>query len=117
LVTQSIQNPKVFFMRNTILRLAALSLAIPTGGLAIAAPADAATTRHHYSGRTAYAHKYCRRSPASTGAVAGGIGGAVVGSQVLHHGLLGFGAGAIAGVVAGKAIDRTLTAKRRCYYR
>lgn len=103
-------------MRTTMLRLAALSLVIPATGVSIAAPAGA-TTRHHYSGRTTYARKYCRRSSATTGAVAGGVGGAVAGSQLLHHGLLGIGAGAIAGVVAGKAIDRTLTAKRRCYYR
>lgn len=83
---------------------------------ALATPADA-RRRHHYRGTAAYHYKYCRHSPANVGAVAGGVGGAVVGSQVLGHGLLGIGAGAVAGVVAGKAIDRSLTAKRRCYYR
>ena len=104
-------------MRNTILRLAALSLVIPAAtSVSLASPAGA-HTRHHYYGRTYYGRKYCRRSPASTGAVAGGVGGAVVGSQVIGHGLLGIGAGAVGGVIAGKAIDRSLTAHRRCYYR
>ncbi|MEQ7873198.1 hypothetical protein ABDK56_04230 [Sphingomonas sp. ASV193] len=76
-----------------------------------------ARKRHRYYGSSRYHYKYCRHSPATTGAVAGGVGGAVVGSQVLGHGLLGIGAGAVAGVVAGKAIDRTLTARQRCYYR
>ena len=104
-------------MRNTMLRLAALSLVIPATGVTLASPAGASTRHHHYSGRTYYGRKYCRRSSATTGAVAGGVGGAVLGSEVLGHGLLGIGAGAVAGVVAGKAIDRTLTAKRRCYRR
>ena len=107
-------------MRNTILRLAALSLVIPATGVTLASPAGAHARnyRHyHYNGQTYYGRKYCRHSSATTGAVAGGVGGAVLGSEVLGHGLLGIGAGAVAGVVAGKAIDRTLTAKRRCTYR
>ena len=43
--------------------------------------------------------------------------GAVVGSKVLGGGLLGAAAGAVGGVVAGGAIDRSLSANRRCYYR
>ena len=107
-------------MRNTMLRLAALSLAIPITGVTLASPAGAheRNYRHyHYNGRTYSGAKYCRRSPATTGAIAGGVGGAVLGSEVLGGGLLGIGAGAVAGVVAGKAVDRTLTAKRRCTYR
>ena len=82
----------------------------------IAAPADARHrhNRKHYHSQSAYNGHYCRHSSATTGAIAGGVGGAVLGNQVLGHGLLGAGAGAVAGVVAGKAIDRTLTARRRC---
>ena len=101
-------------MRKTMLHLVALSMLVPATSVTFAGPAGA-HARHHYSGRTYYGRKYCRRSSATTGAVAGGVGGAVLGSQVLGHGLLGVGAGAVAGVVAGKAIDRTLTARRRCY--
>ncbi len=85
-----------------------------TSMTAMAVPAEAHRNgRKHYHS-AAYYKKYCHHSPATTGAVAGGVGGAVLGSQVLGHGLLGVGAGAVAGVVAGKAIDRTLTARRRC---
>ena len=103
-------------MRKTMLHLVALSMLVPATSVSLASPAGA-HARHHYYGRTYAARKYCRRSSATTGAVAGGVGGAVLGSQVLGHGLLGIGAGAVAGVVAGKAVDRTLTARRRCYYR
>lgn len=107
-------------MRTTMLHLVALSLMVPATSVTLASPAGAhARNYRHYhsSGRTYYGRKYCRHSSATTGAVAGGVGGAVLGSQVLGHGLLGIGAGAVAGVVAGKAVDRTLTARRRCSYR
>lgn len=81
------------------------------------APADARTRRHHYYGRTYYRHKVCRRSSATTGTVVGGVTGAVVGPSLIGHGLLGAAAGAVGGAVAGGAIDRSLTAHRRCYYR
>ena len=105
-------------MRKTMFHLIGLSLMVPATGVTLASPAGAHARNyrhHHYSGNTYAGRKYCRRSPATTGAIAGGVGGAVLGSQVLGHGLLGIGAGAVAGVVAGKAIDRTLTARRRCY--
>ena len=102
-------------MRKTMLHLVALSMLVPATSVTLASPAGARTRHHHYSSQTYYGRKYCRHSSATTGAVAGGVGGAVLGSQVLGHGLLGIGAGAVAGVVAGKAIDRTLTARRRCY--
>jgi hypothetical protein len=41
-----------------------------------------------------------------------------VGHSLIGHGLLGTAAGAVGGVVAGGAIDRSMTAPRRCrYYR
>jgi uncharacterized protein YcfJ len=79
------------------------------------APADA-RHRHHYYGRTYYAHKVCRRSSATTGTVVGGVAGAVAGPSIIGHGLLGAAAGAVGGAVAGGAIDRSMTAHRRCYY-
>jgi hypothetical protein len=45
------------------------------------------------------------------------VAGAVIGSKVLGGGLLGAAAGAVGGVVAGGAIDRSMTARQRCYYR
>jgi rod shape-determining protein MreC len=56
-------------------------------------------------------------SSAATGKVVGGVAGALVGHSLLGHGLLGTAAGAVGGVVAGGAVDRTMSAPRRCYYR
>jgi len=95
--------------------VAATALAA-TAGAPIATPANAAHHRHHYYGRTAYRHKVCRRSSATTGTVVGGVTGAVVGHSVLGHGLLGTAAGAVGGAVAGGAVDRSMTAHYRCYY-
>lgn len=93
---------------------AALALTTATS---FSVPADA-RHRHHYYSRTHYYYKYCRHSSATTGKVVGGVTGALVGRSVLGHGLLGTAAGAVGGVVAGGAVDRTLTAPRRCrYYR
>jgi len=98
----------------------ALSLVSMTA-TSFSAPAFAHTsTRYHthrYHGKTHYAHRYCRRSSGATGLVAGGVGGAVIGSKVIGGGLLGVAAGAVGGAVAGRAIDRSMTAHRRCYWR
>jgi hypothetical protein len=86
--------------------------------VAISAPAEARHHyRHHYYGRTYYHGRYCRYSSGTTGLVAGGVAGAVVGHGLIGHGLLGTAAGAVGGAVAGRAIDRASTAPRRCYYR
>ena len=84
-------------------------LAVPA---APAAAKEGVTSRRQVHHRT----KVCRRSKAETGAVVGGVGGAVTGAA-LGGGILGTVAGGVAGVVGGKAVDRTLTAKKRCYYR
>src|SRR3569832_1411704 len=90
--------------------IGAASLAAMTAS-SIAVPAQATPRhRHHYYGRTAYRHKDCRRSPATTGTVAGGVAGAVVGHSLIGHGLLGVAAGAVGGAVAGGAVDRSMTA-------
>jgi hypothetical protein len=100
--------------------VAALSV-VASSGVPMAAPADAHSSSryhvHHYRGHTHYARKYCRRSNGTTGLVAGGVGGAVVGSKVLGGGILGAAAGAVGGAVAGRAIDRSMTEHRRCYWR
>ena len=95
--------------------LTAVALAA-TAATSVTVPAEAATRRHHYYSRTHYYHKVCRRSPGTTGLVAGGVGGAVVGSKIIGHGLLGVAAGAVGGAVAGRAVDRSMTAHRRCYW-
>ena len=104
-----------------------LSRILAAGALAgalvapVASPAIAHETtyphHHTYKGHTHYAKKYCRRSPATTGTVVGGVTGAVVGGKVLGGGILGVAAGAVGGAVAGGAVDRSMTAHYRCYYK
>lgn len=101
-------------MRKISRIIVATALAATTA-TAFDAPADARHRRHHYYGRTYYGHKVCRYSSGTTGLVAGGVGGAVVGSKVLG-GPVGAIAGAVGGAVAGRAIDRASTERRRCYY-
>jgi hypothetical protein len=46
------------------------------------------------------------------------VAGAVVGDKVIGGGLAGPLVGAAAGALGGRAIDRSMTAKKRCrYYR
>ena len=97
-------------MRSLVLAVAAFAVAsVPA--IPASAKETSTTRRPVYKGT-----KVCRHSKAETGAVAGGVGGAVAGAA-LGGGLLGTVAGGVAGVVGGKAIDRTITAKKRCYYR
>jgi hypothetical protein len=49
--------------------------------------------------------------------VVGGVAGAVAGPSIIGHGLLGAVAGGVGGAVAGGAIDRSMTARSRCYRR
>ncbi|QIK80079.1 hypothetical protein G7077_11510 [Sphingomonas piscis] len=103
--------------------LAAAAAVVATSSVpAVMASANAhATGRYHVhhlkSGRTHYARKYCRRSNGTTGLVAGGVGGALVGRKVIGKGILGTVAGAAGGALAGRAVDRSITAGSRCYYR
>ena len=100
---------------STFTTVAALMATTATG---LGTPASAATRhhhhRHHYYGRTAYYHHGCRYSNGGTGLLAGGVVGAVAGPSIIGHGLLGAAAGAVGGAIAGRAIDRTATAHRRC---
>ncbi|NMN04152.1 MULTISPECIES: hypothetical protein [unclassified Novosphingobium] len=73
-----------------------------------AAPAFA---RHHYHSRAHY--RWCRHSSGTTGLIAGGAGGALLG-HALIGGPVGIAAGAVGGALGGRAIDRTMTAKKRC---
>lgn len=100
-------------MRRTFLTLGAIATAIPTA-LALPTVAEAKTKHHtrHYQD-TAQARR-CRPSSGTTGLIAGGVGGAVLGSKVIGGGLVGTAVGAAGGALAGRAIDRTITAKKRC---
>lgn len=103
---------------RTLSKITAVAALALTAATSFSVPADARTRhhRHHYYGRTAYRYKVCRRSPATTGTVVGGVAGAVAGPSIIGHGLAGAVIGGVGGAVAGGAIDRTMTAPRRCYY-
>ena len=94
-------------MRRLILALSAATLALPI-------PAAMARTYHHRVYHSTAYSRHCRYSTGTTGLVAGGVGGAVVGSQLIGGGLVGPLIGAAGGALAGRAIDRSLTAHRRC---
>jgi uncharacterized protein YcfJ len=98
-------------------RMSLAAAVAATAATSIAVPAESATRhRHHYYSKTGYRHKVCRRSPATTGTVVGGVAGAVAGPSIVGHGLLGAAVGAVGGAVAGGAVDRSMTAHYRCYY-
>ena len=101
-------------MRPLLLTLAAAGLAVP---VAVSIPQGNAIARtHHYYGTTARRHRVCSYSPGTTGQVAGGVGGALVGDKLIGHGIAGPLLGAVGGAFAGQAIDRNMTAHRRCRY-
>lgn len=101
-------------MRNLMLTLGALSLAIPAVvPMGIVGKAEA-RHRHYYTQYSRSRYRGCRHSSGTTGLVAGGVGGALLGNSVLGHGALGAIAGGVGGAFAGRAIDRTITARDRC---
>lgn len=98
-------------MRKIFLTLAAASLAIPAS---MTLPVQKVEARkHRYYSHANRSYRGCRYSSGTTGLVAGGVGGALVGNAV-GGGLLGTVAGGVGGALGGRAIDRSITAKRRC---
>lgn len=80
-------------------------------GVALAFTAlPSAAEAHH---RNVY--KVCRHSSGTAGLIVGGAGGALVG-HALIGGPVGVVAGAVGGAFGGRAIDRSMTAHRRCHY-
>jgi outer membrane lipoprotein SlyB len=104
-------------MRSTINK-AVMGALLATSFVGISTPAEAHKSRYRHSHNTQYYGssyaKRCRTSRGDAGLIAGGVGGALVGKSVLGHGLLGTAAGAVGGAFAGRAVDRTITANRRC---
>ncbi len=89
--------------------------AVLIASLVLAMPVSAyADNVRVYHGRTYY--KHCRHSSGTAGLVAGGVGGAIIGGSVIGGGLAGPLIGAAAGALGGRAIDRSMTAHRRCGY-
>jgi hypothetical protein len=98
-------------MRNALLALAAVSLAIP---VSMAVPTEGAQARKYaykeWRGRDG--RTYCRKSNGTTGLIVGGVGGALVGRAIDTRGDRATGTilGAAGGALLGKEID----SKRRC---
>ena len=66
----------------------------------------AASAQQYRTYRGSDGHYYrCKRSSGTTGAVAGGVGGAVVGN-VLGGGVLGTVAGGVGGALLGRHLDK-----------
>ena len=96
---------------RTLLALITAGLLFPAGAMLGAAPAMA--RHHHHTAHQVY--KSCRRSSGTAGLIGGGAGGALLGHAVLG-GPVGIAAGAVGGAFGGRAIDRSMTAHRRCRY-
>jgi len=86
-------------MRKILMSLSALSLV--ASGIAMPSAADARRYKRHH--RTYY--QDCRRSSGTTGTIAGGAGGAVLGN-VLGGGVLGTVAGGVGGALLGRHLDK-----------
>lgn len=100
-------------MRTLLLALGAAAMAVPLSApLPVVGAAKADARTRHYHSRAYY--RSCRHSSGTAGLIAGGAVGAVVGSSVIGHGLLGPAAGAVGGAFAGRAVDRTISAPKRC---
>ena len=100
-------------MRTLFLALGAAAMAVPLSApLPVIGAAKADARSHHYRSRASY--RSCRHSSGTTGLIAGGAAGAVVGSSVIGHGVVGPAAGAVGGALAGRAVDRTVSAPKRC---
>lgn len=103
-------------MRNFILALTAVSLAIPAS---MAFPTSSAEARksQYREWRGKDGRTYCKRSNGTTGLIVGGIGGALVGRTIDTHGdrTLGTVGGAVGGALLGRAIDKSSSNNnRRC---
>lgn len=100
-------------MRKLILALSALSVAVPAVVIPTQADARRHTRPYVY---TRNGHTYCRHSDGTTGLIVGGVGGALIGNGIAGHGdkTLGTVLGGVAGAFGGRAIDRSMTANKRC---
>lgn len=88
------------------------TIALALAGATMVASLPMSAEAHPHNRRVV---KVCRKSSGTTGLIAGGATGALVGKGVIG-GPVGIVAGAVGGAFAGRAIDRSMTAKKRCRY-
>lgn len=103
-------------MRNFVLALTAVSLAVPASMAFPTSSAEAQRSKYREwrgkDGRT-----YCKKSNGTTGLIVGGVGGALLGRTIDTRGdrTVGTLGGAALGALAGREIDRSNSNnKRRC---
>lgn len=101
-------------MRKFMLALAATTMVAGT-----VVPMTPVEARKHYKYREwrgKDGRVYCRKSNGTTGLIVGAAAGALIGNGVAGRGdkLLGTVVGGAAGALGGRAVDKTITAKRRC---
>lgn len=104
-------------MRNMMMAICAVSLAIPAAVVLPSTQAEASAPQRdrsyrEWKGRDG--RRYCRKPDGTTGLVIGGVAGALVGRTIDSSGdrTLGTLLGAGAGALAGREIERS--GKRRC---
>ncbi len=98
-------------MRKLMLVMGAAAMVAPIAMMPEAATAK--TVYKQWRGRDG--RMYCRRSDGTTGVIAGGVAGALLGRTIDTRGdrTLGTLGGAAVGALAGREIDRE-TSKKRC---
>lgn len=102
-------------MRRLLLTLGAAAALVPvSASLPLLDSAAQARTHHHRVYYSRAQVRRCRYSSGTTGLVAGGVTGAVVGGSVIGGGVVGPLVGAAGGALAGRAVDRSMTARKRC---
>jgi uncharacterized protein YcfJ len=79
--------------------MVSMTMTIPTAGV------QAHDRDHTYRGRDGHYHYRCKRSKGTTGTIAGGVGGALVGNA-LGGGTIGTLAGAGGGALLGRHLDK-----------
>jgi hypothetical protein len=104
-------------MRNAILGLAAVTMAVPAFSAPAFAHGETRSHSRHYSSDGDYrgptwrgrdGRRYCRRSNGTTGLIVGGAGGALLGRAIDTRGERTTGTilGAAAGALLGREVQR-----------
>jgi outer membrane lipoprotein SlyB len=98
------------------IKYAAAALAVMASGQLVLADAAMAhkskRSHHHYHGKVYYEKQRCKGGNGAVGTVAGGVGGAVIGSAVVG-GPVATIAGGVGGALLGRHLDKKNTRKRQ----